>query len=46
LWTICLGWLWTSILLISASWIARITGVRHWWPGLAWYFVFSIKTNM
>jgi hypothetical protein len=24
-WTICLGWLWTSILLISASWVARIT---------------------
>jgi hypothetical protein len=25
--TICLGWLWTSILLISASWVAGITGV-------------------
>jgi hypothetical protein len=29
--TICLGWLWTGILLISASWVARIIGVRHWW---------------
>jgi hypothetical protein len=24
--TICLGWLWTVILLIFASWVARITG--------------------
>jgi hypothetical protein len=29
LWTVCLGWLWTSILLLSASWVTRITGVRH-----------------
>jgi hypothetical protein len=27
--TICSGWLWTLILLISASWVARITGVRY-----------------
>jgi hypothetical protein len=33
LWTICLGWPWTSI-LISASQIARIIGVNHWC--LAW----------
>jgi hypothetical protein len=26
-WTICLGWFQTVILLISASWVARITGV-------------------
>jgi hypothetical protein len=25
--TICPGWFWTMILLISASWVARITGV-------------------
>jgi hypothetical protein len=25
--TICPGWLWTRILLISASWVARITGM-------------------
>jgi hypothetical protein len=28
-WTVCLGWLWTSILLISASWIAGIIGEIH-----------------
>jgi hypothetical protein len=28
--TICPGWLETSILLISASWVARITGMSHW----------------
>jgi hypothetical protein len=27
--TICLGWLQTTILLISASWVARIIGVSH-----------------
>jgi hypothetical protein len=29
---ICLGWLWTAILLLSASWVARITGVSHQCP--------------
>jgi hypothetical protein len=24
------GWLWTTVLLIFASWVARITGVSHW----------------
>jgi hypothetical protein len=28
-WSICLGWLWTMILLISASQVVRITGVSH-----------------
>jgi hypothetical protein len=28
--TICLGWLWAGVLLISASWIARIIGMSHW----------------
>jgi hypothetical protein len=28
--TVCLGWLQIAILLISASWITRITGVSHW----------------
>jgi hypothetical protein len=28
--TLCLGWFQTSILLISASWVAGITGVSHW----------------
>jgi hypothetical protein len=30
LWTICPGWPRTVILLISASWVARITGMSHW----------------
>jgi hypothetical protein len=30
-WTICPG-LWTTILLISASWVARITCVSHQSP--------------
>jgi hypothetical protein len=30
LWTVCLGWLWTESLLISASWVIRTTGVSHW----------------
>jgi hypothetical protein len=30
--TILLGWLWTMILLISASWVARITGVSYLHP--------------
>jgi hypothetical protein len=29
---ICLGWLQTEILLISASWVARITGMSHQHP--------------
>jgi hypothetical protein len=33
--TICPGWLRTSVLWISASWIARITGVSH--QRLAWH---------
>jgi hypothetical protein len=32
LWTICQGWLQTMILLISASWVARITGGSHQRP--------------
>jgi hypothetical protein len=32
LWTIYLGWLQTWILLISASWVARITGVGYQCP--------------
>jgi hypothetical protein len=28
--TICLGWLQIVVLLISASWVARITGLSHW----------------
>jgi hypothetical protein len=28
----CLGWLQNTILLNSASWVARIRGVSHWCP--------------
>jgi hypothetical protein len=28
-WTNCMGWLWNVLLLISASWVAWITGVTH-----------------
>jgi hypothetical protein len=30
--TLCRGWLQIVILLISAFWVARITGVSHWCP--------------
>jgi hypothetical protein len=29
------GWLWNLTLLISASWVARVTGVSHWLPASA-----------
>jgi hypothetical protein len=32
--TICTGWLWTTILLITASWVARIIAVSHQHPAL------------
>jgi hypothetical protein len=35
LWTICSGWLWNIILLVSASLVGRITGMSHWRP--AWW---------
>jgi hypothetical protein len=38
-WTICPGWLQIVILLISPSWVARITGLSHWHP--ATHFVFK-----
>jgi hypothetical protein len=36
--TICLGWPWTVILLIYASWVARITGVSHQYLACSDYF--------
>jgi hypothetical protein len=38
LWTICLGWPWTMILLMSASQVARIIGVSHQCPGPLGHF--------
>jgi hypothetical protein len=40
-WTICLDWFWTVILLISASCVARITGVSHRYP--AWNSFLSLS---
>jgi hypothetical protein len=37
--TICLGWLQTLILLISASWVARITGMSHQSVAITSYFL-------
>jgi hypothetical protein len=31
-WTICPGWFQTTMLLISASWVARIIGMSHQHP--------------
>jgi hypothetical protein len=43
------GWVWTLIVLISGSWVARITGMSHWLPAsktflmkLAFLFFFSL----
>jgi hypothetical protein len=41
--TICLSWFKTAILLISASWVDRLTGVSHWhlallFLGTIWIF--------
>jgi hypothetical protein len=43
-----MGWPWTTILLISASQVAKITGISHWWywglnsgPTLSHFFVMS-----
>jgi hypothetical protein len=44
LWTVCPRWLWTTILLISASWVARITGMSHWHPACDW--VLRVFKNM
>jgi hypothetical protein len=40
-WTICSSWLPTTILLIAASWVARITGMSHQRPGNRDCFVFG-----
>jgi hypothetical protein len=39
--TTCWVWLQTTILLISASWVARITGVSHGYP-----WCFHTRRNM
>jgi hypothetical protein len=37
--TLCPGWPRTVILLIFASWVARITGVSHWPPAKKPFFL-------
>jgi hypothetical protein len=32
------GWLWTLILLIAASWVARIIGMSYWCPASSYIF--------
>jgi hypothetical protein len=47
--TICPGRPWTEILLISASWVARITDVSHWllvkMPVLLLFLFIYLKTH-
>jgi hypothetical protein len=40
LWTICLSWLWTAILLICSL---SSKGLSHWHLALSWYFWFSSR---
>jgi hypothetical protein len=42
-WIICQGWPWSMILPISASQVARITGVSHWHPAITKYFLKHTK---
>jgi hypothetical protein len=44
--TIYVGWLWTAILLISASWVGRITDVSHWSPAQAETFNLHFAKNL
>jgi hypothetical protein len=39
--TICLGWAQTKILLISASRVARITRLSHWYPADLMFVIIS-----
>jgi hypothetical protein len=42
---ICLGWLWNAIVLISASSVARITGVSQW-HRLGFYFILFFNVDL
>jgi hypothetical protein len=42
MWIICLGWPWTTILLISAFQVARLTGVSTGRPAWLVYFLQGI----
>jgi hypothetical protein len=43
LWTICQGWLWTTVLPISASQVTRITDISHQHPAHSTFFFFWQK---
>jgi hypothetical protein len=44
--TVCLDWLWTSILLVSASQVARITGMSHCaWLFMVYFFEYFIYSR-
>jgi hypothetical protein len=43
LWTICLSWPQTAILFVSASRVARITGVNHQCPALFFALTFWMR---
>jgi hypothetical protein len=43
LWTMCPGWLWTAILLFSASCVARIIGMSYWCPAFLFPVVRSAQ---
>jgi hypothetical protein len=40
-WIICLGWLQIVILLISASWVNKITGMNHQHPTEIFIYLFN-----
>jgi hypothetical protein len=41
--TICQVRLWTAILLISASWVARITNMSHWHLAVFYFIVYTLE---
>jgi hypothetical protein len=43
LWTICPGWSQTTIILISASRVARISDVSHWVPSCFFFWSAGIE---
>jgi hypothetical protein len=44
--TICLGWLWTIILLICASRVARITGMRYYHLSYLIFIIIKLNTYL
>jgi hypothetical protein len=44
--TFCPGWAWTTILLISASWLGRITSPSHQCPALLAIFRSSLEKQL